>query len=111
VFTVTNIRGGQPRFGTGSDTSFTPAELLLGAIAGCAAIDVDILASRRAEPDRFQVGAGADKVRDADGNRLTGIVVTFQIGFPGGADGDEPGRSCRIRSPHRMTGCAPSVAP
>ena len=33
--------------------------------------------------------AEADKVRDAGGNRLTGIVVTFQIAFPGGADGDQ----------------------
>jgi len=88
VFTVTNTRGGQLRFGTGRDTDFTPTELLLAAIAGCTAIDVDILTSRRAEPDRFQVRADADKIRDAAGNRLTGIVVTFQIAFPGGADGD-----------------------
>ena len=33
--------------------------------------------------------ADADKVRDAHGNRLTGIVVTFQIAFPGGAEGDQ----------------------
>src|SRR5689334_6570966 len=89
VFTVTNTRGGQLRFGTGGDTDFTPTELLLAAIAGCTAIDVDILTSRRAEPDRFEVRAGADKVRDAEGNRLTGIVVTFQLAFPGGEDGDQ----------------------
>ena len=89
VFTVTNTRGGQLRFGTGSDTDFTPTELLLAAIAGCTAIDVDILTSRRAEPDSFGVRADADKIRDAHGNRLTGIVVTYQIAFPGGADGDQ----------------------
>ena len=89
VFTATNTRGGQLGFGTGSDSGFTPTELLLAAIAGCTAIDVDILTSRRAEPDSFQVRADADKVRDAAGNRLTGIVVTFQIAFPGGADGDQ----------------------
>jgi putative redox protein len=89
VFTVTNTRGGQLRFGTGGDADFTPTELLLAAIAGCTAIDVDILTSRRAEPDSFLVRADADKVRDADGNRLTGIVVTFQLAFPGGADGEE----------------------
>jgi putative redox protein len=88
VFTATNTRGGQLRFGTGGDTDFTPTELLLAAIAGCTAIDVDILTSRRAEPDRFAVQADADKVRDAHGNRLTGIQVTFQIAFPGGAGGD-----------------------
>ena len=89
VFTVANTRGGQLRFGTGTDTGFTPSELLLAAIAGCTAIDVDILTARRAEPDAFQVRAEADKIRDAGGNRLTGIVVTFQITFPGGADGDQ----------------------
>ena len=89
VFTATNTRGGQLGFGTGSDSGFTPTELLLAAIAGCTAIDVDILTSRRAEPDSFQVRADADKVRDAAGNRLTGIVVTFQIAFPAGADGDQ----------------------
>jgi putative redox protein len=89
TFTVTNTRGGQFRFGTGRDTDFTPTELLLAAIAGCTTIDVDILTSRRAEPDSFRVRADADKVRDAGGNRLTGIVVTFQIAFPGGAEGDQ----------------------
>jgi uncharacterized OsmC-like protein len=89
AFTVTNTRGGQLRFGTGGDTDFTPTELLLAAIAGCTAIDVDILTSRRAEPDAFAVRADADKIRDSAGNRLTGIVVTFQIAFPDGADGDQ----------------------
>lgn len=89
VFTATNTRGGRLRFGAGSGADFTPTELLLAAIAGCTAIDVDILTSRRAEPDSFHVRADADKVRDAEGNRLTGIVVTYQIAFPGDAGGDE----------------------
>ena len=89
VFTVTNTRGGQLRFGTGSDPDFTPTELLLAAIAGCTAIDVDILTSRRAEPDSFQVQVEADKIRDDSGNRLTGIQVTFAIEFPAGERGDD----------------------
>jgi uncharacterized OsmC-like protein len=89
TFTVTNTRGGQLTFGTGSGTEFTPTELLLAAIGGCTAIDVDILTSRRAGPDRFQVRAEANKVRDTDGNRLTDIQVTFQITFPAGRAGDE----------------------
>ena len=88
VFTVTNSRGGQITFGTGSGAEFTPTELLLAAVGGCTAIDVDILTSRRAEPDRFQVLAGADKIRDTSGNRLTDIEVTFRITFPGGEHGD-----------------------
>ena len=89
VFTVTNPRGGQLMFGTGSGTEFTPTELLLAAIGGCTAIDIDILTSRRAEPDSSQVRVDANKVRDTGGNRLTDIQVTFQITFPAGERGDE----------------------
>jgi putative redox protein len=89
VFTVTNSRGGQITFGTGGDADFTPTELLLAAVGGCTAIDVDILTSRRAEPDTFQVLVDADKVRDAGGNRLTGIEVTFRIRFPASGGGDD----------------------
>ena len=89
VFTATNTRGGQITFGTGSGAQFTPTELLLAAIGGCTSIDVDILTSRRAEPDSFLVRVDADKVRDSAGNRLTGIAVTFQIAFPAGEHGDD----------------------
>jgi uncharacterized OsmC-like protein len=87
-FAVSNDRGGQIVFGTGTDTDFTPTELLLAAIAGCTAIDVDILTSRRSQPDSFDVAIAADKIRDDAGNRLTGIAVTFTIRFPGGEAGD-----------------------
>jgi putative redox protein len=87
-FAAVNSRGGRITFGTGSGTEFTPTELLLAAIGGCTSIDVDILTSRRAEPERFEVQVDADKVRDDDGNRLTGLEVTFRIGFPAGEKGD-----------------------
>ena len=89
VFTVTNTRGGQITFGTGGGADFTPTELLLAAIGGCTSIDVDILTSRRAEPEEFQVRVDANKVRDDAGNRLTDIEVTFQVRFPAGGPGDE----------------------
>jgi putative redox protein len=87
-FTAVNSRGGRVTFGTGAGTEFTPTELLLAAIGGCTAIDVDILTSRRAEPERFEVQVDADKVRDDDGSRLTGIEVTFRIAFRDGEAGD-----------------------
>ena len=87
-FAVSNDRGGEIAFGTGEDTDFTPTELLLAAIGGCTAIDVDILTSRRAEPDAFQVGVDAEKIRDAEGNRMTDITVTFRLAFPATAGGD-----------------------
>jgi uncharacterized OsmC-like protein len=88
MYTATNSRGGQITMGTGGGADFTPTELLLVAVAGCTAIDVDILTSRRAEPERFEVAAEADKVRAPDGNRLTGIQVTFRVAFPAGDQGD-----------------------
>src|SRR5215469_9167359 len=74
-FTITNARGGQIAFGNGE--------------TGCTAIDVDIVTSRRAEPDSFEVLVDAEKVRDEAGNHLTDIEVTFRIAFPRGTQGDE----------------------
>jgi putative redox protein len=88
-YAVTNARGGQITVATGDGPEFTPVELLMIAIGACTAVDVDILTSRRAEPESFQVTVDAEKVRDAQGNRLTDIVVTFRVGFPDGQDGDK----------------------
>lgn len=87
-FAAANSRGGRIAFGTGGDADFTPTELLLAAIAGCTAINVDIVTSRRAEPEQFLVDIHAEKVRDASGSRLTGIEVTFRISFPRTEGGD-----------------------
>ena len=87
-YIATNARGGTINVGTADTPDFSPVELLLVAIGGCTAIDVDILTSRRAEPDSFTVAVGAEKVRDAGGNSLKDITVTFRITFPEGEDGD-----------------------
>jgi putative redox protein len=87
-FTAANERGGRVAFGKGDGHDFTPTELLLAAIGGCTAIDVDILTSRRADPELFAVTVDANKIRDDDGNRLTDLAVTFRVRFPDGPDGD-----------------------
>ena len=89
MFTVANSRGGQITFGTGSGADFTPTELLLAAVGGCTAIDVEIVTSRRAEPEAFEVRIDAGKVRGEAGSHLTDIEVTFRIVFPSTAQGDE----------------------
>jgi putative redox protein len=86
-FRATNVRGRTLDFGEGEDDDFTPIELLLAAIAGCSAIDVDHLVGKRVDPESFDVSIRADKIRDELGNRLTDIRVTFDVGFPEGADG------------------------
>ena len=88
-FAVTNDRGGEMIIGTGDGTDFTPVDLMLAAIGGCTAIDVDILTSRRSEPDTFTVQVEAEKTRDGDGNHLTDIVVTFKVSFPDTPGGDQ----------------------
>lgn len=89
-FTAVNARGGRIPFATGADDhdEFTPIELLLAAIGGCTALDVDALTSRRAEPDSFVVDVHANKIRDDHGNRLTDIELTFHVTFPDRPDGD-----------------------
>jgi putative redox protein len=81
-YTVTNARGGTIAIGSGGDADFTPVELLLAAIGGCTAIDVDLVTSRRSEPDSFGVDVAATKVNDDQGHRLTGIEVIFKVTFP-----------------------------
>jgi putative redox protein len=83
-----NSRGGRLPMGTGGDDDFSPTELLLAAIGGCTAIDVDVVTARRAEPDAFTVVVDAEKIKDDDGNRLTGLTVTFHVRFPDGEAGD-----------------------
>ena len=88
-YDVTNVRGGTVRIGSGASADFTPVELLLTAIAGCSAVDVDALTSRRAEPLGFEVTAEGVKARTDDlGNHMTGLEVTFTLAFPDGEDGD-----------------------
>jgi putative redox protein len=88
-FAAVNSRGGRIMFGTGSDEEFTPTELLMLAIGGCTAIDIDILTTRRSEPESFEIAVDADKVRDEGGNHLANIEVTYRITFPAGEDGDK----------------------
>ena len=88
TFAAVNDRGGRIVLGAGAGAEFTPVELLMIAIAGCTAIDVDILTSRRAEPDKFEISVDADKVRDEEGNHLENIEVTYRLAFPPGDAGD-----------------------
>lgn len=89
-FTATNARGGRIDFGTGTDPhgEFTPVELLLAAIGGCTAVDVDAATTRHAEPGEFRVTVTGNKISDELGNRLTDLAVTFSVTFPDGAEAD-----------------------
>jgi putative redox protein len=88
-FEAVNPRGGRIVFGTGENEEFTPTELLLVALGGCTAIDIDILTSRRSEPESFEIAVDADKIRDDGGNHLANIEITYRISFPAGEGGDK----------------------
>ncbi|MFE6286481.1 OsmC family protein [Streptomyces sp. NPDC057877] len=96
-FVATNPRGGSISFGTASgadsDAEFTPVELLLAAIGGCTAADVDVATSRHAEPTGFSVTVTGDKISDELGNRMTNLAVTFTVAF---AEGDGADRARAI---------------
>jgi putative redox protein len=87
-YQATNRRGGVLPIGSGDGTDFTPVELLLAAIAGCSAIDVDLITGKRATAEKFDVAAEGHKIRDERGNHLVGLKVTFEVVFPEGEDGD-----------------------
>lgn len=86
-YVATNARGVQLELGSDDDV-FSPVEVLLAAIGACSAIDVDVVTSRRAEPERFEVTIGAMKVTDeTGGNRLADVDVAFDVAFDDSPEG------------------------
>jgi putative redox protein len=88
VYLARNARGGELRFGSKAGEAFSPVELLLAAIAGCSALDVDVVTGRRSAAETFAARVDAQLIRDETGNRLRDIRLTFQITFPEGEAGD-----------------------
>jgi putative redox protein len=87
-YEAVNQRGGRLRFASGEQDAFTPVELLLVAIAGCTAADVDYITVKRSEPVEFDVRIRGDKVRDETGNCVKNIRVAVDLTFPEGEAGD-----------------------
>jgi uncharacterized OsmC-like protein len=85
---ATNQRGGGVSIGPGEDPDFTPVELLLAALVGCGAADLDYIAGKRAPFETFLARAEGHKVRDEQGSHLVQLKVTFDVTFPAGEGGD-----------------------
>lgn len=86
-YRASNAKGDSLEFGQGPGL-LTPVELLLAAIAGCSAIDVDVVTSRKAEPETFTVLSSG--LRKADENKavsLDEIEVSFKLSFPSTEEG------------------------
>jgi putative redox protein len=89
TFAATNVRGGRLPVGSGDDDSFTPVELLLVALAGCGAIDLEHLTGKRAPFATFAARADGHKVRDEQGTHMVDLRVTFDVSYPEGEGGDK----------------------
>lgn len=87
-YRAVNERGGEVEFSHGLGPEFTPVELLLAAIAGCASVDVDHITSKRAEPAAMVAAISGNKVRDEHGSHLVNLRVEFDVTFPEGEAGD-----------------------
>jgi putative redox protein len=81
-YEAVNARGGRIEISTAREQTFTPVELFLASIAGCAAIDVDFITAKRAEPLRFEVSMTGNSIRDEQGNHLVNLMMTFDVVFP-----------------------------
>ncbi|MBL8931262.1 MAG: OsmC family protein [Kineosporiaceae bacterium] len=88
VYLARNARGHELRFGSKDPEGFTPVELLLAAIAGCSAVDVDVVCGRRSEATEFGARVDAHAVRDESGNVLRDLHLSFRVRFPEGPEGD-----------------------
>ena len=89
VYTARNARGAEYRFGYNVDDALSSVELLMVAIAGCSATDVDMMTSRRSEPTKFEVDVTAEKVGGSSPAFLRNIDLVFDLLFPEGEDGDK----------------------
>ena len=87
-YKATNRRGGVLPIGSGDDPDFSPVELLLAALAGCAAVDIDLITGKRVEPTTFEMRTTGHKVRDEQGSHLVGLTIHLDVRFPEGEDGD-----------------------
>jgi putative redox protein len=87
-YKATNRRGGVLPIGSGDDPDFSPVELMLAALAGCSAIDVDLITGKRVAATHLDMRAEGHKIRDEHGTRMVDLRVTIDIDWPEGADGD-----------------------
>ena len=77
----TNAAGASLEFGSGEGL-LSPVELLLAAVAGCSAVDVDVVTSRRTEPEVFDIQVEGTRVDEDGASRLSDVDVKFSLRFP-----------------------------
>ena len=112
IYLARNARGHELRFGSKDPDGFSPVELFLTSIAGCTAVDVDVVTGRRSarrvvrRPGRRPRAQGRQRQRAA----------RHHADLPGDLSrrarpATRPGRSCRASCRPRTTRPAPSRGP
>lgn len=89
VYVITNEIGEELRVGHNVEGGFGFVELLMAAAVGCSSTDLDVMTSRRAEPDTFVATITADKMGGDEGNYLQNVKIEFDVQFPEGPEGDK----------------------
>ena len=85
-YRATNKDGATLDFGLG-EGMLNPVELLLAAIAGCSAVDVDMVTTRKIEPEIFKVLSSGIKQHEDGAVRLDDIEVDFDVAFDSSEEG------------------------
>lgn len=87
-YRATNPKGASIEFGR-QEGLLTPVELLLAAVAGCSSVDVDVVTSRRTQPEKFDVHVEADRVNEDGASRLSRVSLSFDLNFPDTPEGQQ----------------------
>ena len=106
-FEATNSRGGTLAFGDSEAGEFSPIELLLVAIAGCTAMDVDAITVKRSEPSRFLVHCSGHYTKDRTAIGLPISTSTSMSSFPTPRAAEPPPASWRPQFASLMIDSAP----
>src|SRR2546430_16763966 len=84
-YTVRNARGGSITIGSATEGDhFTPVELLLAAIGGRTAAEVDVAKSRHGEPGEVRVGGAGEQEAGLPGDWVGDLGGAFGVAVPGG---------------------------
>ncbi|KXU18625.1 OsmC family protein [Corynebacterium simulans] len=61
----------------------------MAAVAGSAAVEVDVVTSQRAEPKSFDVHMEGDRVNEDGASRQSEVRVGFDLSFPDTPEGNQ----------------------
>ncbi|HEY8373715.1 MAG TPA: OsmC family protein [Pseudonocardiaceae bacterium] len=92
-FTAVNARGAEITMGRAHEgAAFTPVELLMAAIAGCAGLSAERAADRRLG-ENAAMTVRVEATKDEEGNRLSSVRLSLELDPEALGRLDEDGRA------------------